>query len=178
MTTGIGATITTLTDGTTAHAADVMASLNSLNSNGVSNDGGQITTGGGNLTAVSLHTTGGGALIYIFATTVLISNDSIGSGSTKTYTCVGVGSVPTGAKAVLLSYYYTSSAGNTFAAFTPHGTAYTTGNAPASDPATSTSAIGNAGAFIVPLDATGKIDVAASNGAISGLYIYLYGYIY
>lgn len=117
----------------------------------------------------------------IFAATALTTNDSISTGITKTYTCVGVGpggGVPSGAKAVLLSYYYTSSAGNTFAAFTPHGTAYTTGNAPASDPATSTSAIGNAGAFIVPLDATGKIDVAASNGGLTGLYIYLYGYIY
>lgn len=50
MTTGINATITTLTDGTTAHAGDVMASLNSLNSNGVSNDGGNIQTdGSGNI---------------------------------------------------------------------------------------------------------------------------------
>lgn len=46
MSTGIGASITTLTNGTTANASDVMSSLNSLNSNGVSNDGGHIQTDG------------------------------------------------------------------------------------------------------------------------------------
>lgn len=43
---GIGASLTTLTNGTTANAPDVMASLNNLNNGGVSNDGGNISTNG------------------------------------------------------------------------------------------------------------------------------------
>lgn len=41
-----GASITTLTNGTTANATDVMASLNSLKSNGVNNDSTAIQTDG------------------------------------------------------------------------------------------------------------------------------------
>src|SRR5437660_841026 len=40
---GINASIT---DGTTAHASDVLTSLNNLNAAGVSNDGGTISTSG------------------------------------------------------------------------------------------------------------------------------------
>ena len=43
---GIGATIVSITDGTTAHASDVLTSLNNLNAAGVSNDSGNIQTDG------------------------------------------------------------------------------------------------------------------------------------
>lgn len=60
MPTGINATIVSLTNGTTANAPDVMSSLNSLNTNGVSNDGGNITTdGSGNMTVKSASFTHG-----------------------------------------------------------------------------------------------------------------------
>jgi len=41
-----GASVTTITDGTTAHAPDVLATLLSLQTNGVNNDGGSIQTDG------------------------------------------------------------------------------------------------------------------------------------
>lgn len=54
-----GATITTLTNGTTADASNVMASLNSLKSNGVNNDSGTITTNNsGELTVQNLIVAG------------------------------------------------------------------------------------------------------------------------
>lgn len=61
---GIGASIVTLTNGTTANAPDVLNSLNSLNSNGVSNDGGAISTdGSGNISATAFKPSGGGTLL-------------------------------------------------------------------------------------------------------------------
>jgi hypothetical protein len=59
MTTGINATITTLSPNTTARAEDVMASLNSLNSSGVSNDGVISTNGSGTMTLVKVAMTTG-----------------------------------------------------------------------------------------------------------------------
>lgn len=115
---------------------------------------------------------------YIISPYLLVNNININSGVTNNYTCTGVGGITSGAKAVLLAYYYSSAATNTFVAFTPHGTAYSNGNYPASNPVATGSGIGNAGSFIVPLDGSGKIDVAVSNGNITGLYINLIGYIH
>lgn len=61
---GIGASIVTITDGTTAHASDVLTSLNNINNAGVSNDGGTISTSGaGVLTVVGLITGSGHIVI-------------------------------------------------------------------------------------------------------------------
>lgn len=60
MPTGIGATIISITDGTTAHASDVLTSLQNLNAAGCSNDSGNITTdGSGNMTVKSTSFTHG-----------------------------------------------------------------------------------------------------------------------
>lgn len=52
MPTGIGASIVTLTNGTTANAPDVMSSLNAINAAGISNDSGNITTNGSGILAL------------------------------------------------------------------------------------------------------------------------------
>lgn len=43
---GIGASLTTLSNGTIANAPDVLGDLNNINNGGVSNDGGAISTNG------------------------------------------------------------------------------------------------------------------------------------
>lgn len=59
MTSGIfGASLASLTNGTTANAPDVLGSLQSLQNNGVNNDGGTIqTNGAGTVTIVTLAVT-------------------------------------------------------------------------------------------------------------------------
>lgn len=58
MPTGINASIVNLLNGTIANAPDVLSSLNSLNSSGISNDNGAISTsGGGVMTLPSVNVT-------------------------------------------------------------------------------------------------------------------------
>lgn len=76
---GIGATIVNIVDATTAHAGDVLSSLNSLNANGVSNDGGLIFTSG-----TGVMTTQGNVIDGVVQnnpTGIVVSGGSSGSGS-------------------------------------------------------------------------------------------------
>lgn len=119
--------------------------------------------------------------LYTIPSTALVSNVNINSGVTNNYTATGLsytgGTIPSGTKAIMYAYYYTSAATNTLVGFTPHGTTWTSGNYPASNPVATASAIGNAGWGIVPLDSNGKIDISVFNGNITGLYVNVYGYI-
>jgi len=174
-----GATITTLTNGTTASAADVMASLNSLKNNGVNNDGGTIVTdNAGGLTAVKISSASG-QLRGMFFTTPFAhsSNGTLNSGSTATFTAWGAGGVPSGALAILVNAFFTPAAAGAFAAFTPHGTAWSNGNYPAVGTSFNSTNI-CMGSFILPLDNAGKFDVKQNVANAVGFYIQQYGYIF
>lgn len=171
MTTGINATITNLTNGTTANAPDVLASLNSLNSNGVSNDGGKISTdGNGNITA----TAGQLRNVSILPTPYhLTTNPTINSGTTTNLTCTGGSTgVPSGAIAVLLGIgifantangyiwvYPTGATAGQYFGLTGVGTSYTVGFA------------------IAPLSSGGQITVKANASNIVLQDWYIFGYI-
>ncbi len=178
MVTGIDAPITTVTAGTTIRAADAMANWNALNSNGVSNDGGLITTdNAGGLTAVSLHTTGGGLITYLVTPILIENNITLNSGNTVTPTCTGIGSIPSGAKAVELNVLFTPSAHGTAVVFAPHGTSWNAGLQPLiGEAANATDLVG--GQATVTLDANGKIDITALNGNALNLYVGIYAYRY
>lgn len=63
---GIGASVPTLTNGTTADGPTVANGMASLNSNGVSNDGGAISTSGsGDITATSFKPAAGGTILGV-----------------------------------------------------------------------------------------------------------------
>src|SRR5437899_3219444 len=157
MAVGIGASITALTNGTTANAGDVMASLNSLNSSGVSNDGGTISTSG-----AGVITGSNGILrnVSILATPYqLTTNPTVNSGATTTLTCTGGSTgVPTGAIAVFIG-------GGIFAATTGgYAQIYPTG-ATAGQYAGWSGMPSNAftaGFIIAPLSAGGQITVKAN----------------
>jgi hypothetical protein len=96
-----GATLTSITDGTTAHAPDVYASLQSLQNNGLNNDGALLQTDS------SGHIIGpnGQLTVANFLTTPyhLYTNPTLNSGTTRTDPVTGGSTgVPTGAKGIIL----------------------------------------------------------------------------
>jgi hypothetical protein len=150
-----------------------MASLNSLKSNGVNNDGALIQTdGSGNII------TPVGRLRGFFFTTPFAhsSNGTLNSGNTVNFTAWGNGGVPSGAIGIFVNAFFTPSAAGTFATFTPHGTVWSNGNYPAVGTAFNSTNI-CMGSFILPLDASGKFDVKANSGNCVGFYIQMYGYV-
>jgi hypothetical protein len=107
------------------------------------------------------------------------ANDSISGSATKTYTIVGNGtpSVPSGAKAALVSCFYVGSVTGTYLQMVAHGqTVANVSNWPLMGQAQVNSGQVAATA-IVPLDATGKLDAIASQN-ITSLYASVYGYVY
>jgi hypothetical protein len=182
MVTGIDASITSITDGTTAHASDVIASLNSLNSNGVSNDSGLITTdNAGGLTVVSVSNAQG-IIRGMFALTtpyLLYNGGSINNSIVDTKTCTGVGEpvIPSGTKFVLISFFYVSSTVGAFLLAYPHGATVSNNS---NYPLLSQIQVSNqstAGTAIVPLDSGGQMDIKAS-GNCTSINMSIYGYIY
>ncbi len=168
-----GATITTLTNGTTANASDVMASLNSLKSNGLNNDSSAIQTdGSGNII------TPAGQLrnLTILATPYhLYTNPTLNSGTTRTDTCTGGSTgVPTGAIAILLGIgIFANTAGGYVQIYPAGGTAGQ--YAGLTGPVAGQYMVG--GMVIMPLSASGQITVKANSSNIVLQDWYIYGYI-
>jgi hypothetical protein len=176
MVTGIDASITTVTPGTTIRAADAMANWNALNANGVSNDGGLITTdNAGGLTAVGLKTTGGGLLVYNITPYLIISNITINAGNTNNYTCAGVGGIPSGVKGVYLAIAANATNAGNILQFAPHSG--TVGIYPQLGTFQATGAGGTIFAGIyVPVDASGGFDVKTSGTGSCTLTAYINAY--
>lgn len=176
MTAGIGASLTTVSPGTTIRSADAMANWNAINNAGVSNDGGSITTGSGIITAVGLRATNGGTLDYFISPVLILSNVTINQNATNTSTYTNTGGIPSGAKAVHLAFAFTTAALNAHAQFTPHGSTISDTEYPQTDPRQTSSSTVTKGAFCVPVDANGQIDIKAINGQITACYVRVYGY--
>lgn len=104
MSSGIGASITNLSNGTVANAPDVLSSLNALNAAGVSNDGGLITTSGaGIMTLAGLIANGA---IAPNAPSTTINGGNTGTATlwqffvgTYKYTIIALGNFRTGGAA-------------------------------------------------------------------------------
>lgn len=179
MSTGIGASLVTFAPNTLAQSSQVNSNCTALNSGGVSNDGGSISTSGtGDITCNSVSN-GQGVIrgTFLLATPYdLVTNTAINSGSTNTYTCTGVGGIPSGAKAVWINAFFTGSAIGTFAGFTPHGTSLSMARYPVVGSCQNTSSA-NYGSFIVPLDSNGQMDVKAFNGNCGTMSIGIFAYI-
>lgn len=174
-----GATITTLTNGTTANASDVMASLNSLKNNGINNDGGTITTdGSGGITAVKFSTANGQIRgTFLLATPYhLTTNPTISAGSTTTLTCTGGATgVPSGAKAVLIGIgIFSNTSGGGYVQGAPHGGTFGQYWG-LSGPVAGQYTVG--GMVIAPVDSNGQIDVKANVQACVLQDWYIYGYV-
>lgn len=183
MTAGIfGASLTTLTNGTTANAPDVLGNDQALKTNGVNNDGGLIITdGAGSLVAVGLHATGDASLITFLTTPYqFVLNDSINSGSTKNYTLTGVGTpiVPSGARGALITVYYSSTTVGAFLQACPHGaTIANTSDYPVLG-VVQVSGVTMTMTTLVALDANGKIDLKANTGNCTSISGSINGYVY
>lgn len=168
-----GASITNLVNGTTANASDVLASLNSIKTNGVNNDSGTISTdNSGHITAAN----GRLSSVIMVAPFQLANNSTITASSTNNYTCTGGSTgVPTVASAVLINAFFTAGSAGMHGDFTPQGSSWNNGNYPMI--ACPTTAL-YSGSFIVPLNvANGQLSVRANGGQITGIYMWLYGYI-
>lgn len=184
MTVGINASLTTLTANTTARAEDVMANFNSLNSAGVSNDGGHITTdNNGNMTVVSISN-GSGLVrgIYLLTTPYLfLNNISMASGAVNTYTIIGNGTpvIPSNAAFILVSCTYAAN-GFAFVQMGPNGYTYSDlTNYPIFGRGQTSATNNQVGACgIVPLNTTnGKIDVQTPSGNVTNLSASVYGFL-
>lgn len=184
MTTGIGATITTLMNGTTANASDVMASLNSLNNNGVSNDSGHVTTdGSGGVTLVKVSNGSGVIRAAIFTSDgytpyTFINGATINSGVTNTYTLTGGSTgVPTGAKAAWVNCYYTSATPGAFVQMFLHGATLTDLSYYPIFGIVQVNGVVVTGSAWVPLDASGQADAKANNANCTGIHASIMGYL-
>jgi len=107
----------------------------------------------------------------------IFNNTSLTNGTTTNVTCTGIGGIPTGATAILLSVYFIGQAG-TFGTFTPQGVTWSQANYPLIGLIVNT---GNtlSGNLTVPLNTTnGQITVGAQGGNISGMFGQIYGYIF
>lgn len=180
MTSGIfGASIVTLTNGTTANASDVMSSLNSLKSNGVNNDSGTVTTNGsGTLTAVGFVKGSNTVNTVILMATPyhLTTNPTVNQNNTTTLTCTGGSTgVPSGAKGVLLGVgLFSVNAQGGYVQIAPTGgTLGNYVNFTAAGPINTYCT----GFVIAPLSAGGQIDVKAIGANIVLQDWYIFGYI-
>lgn len=149
-----------------------MASLQSLQNNGLNNDGAAIQTdGSGNI----ISPKGQLRNVSILATPFhLTTNPTVNNGVTSTLTCTGGSTgVPTGAIAVFLGIGINCATAGGNVLIAPHGGTlgqymaltgqvagqYTTGFG------------------LAPLDSTGKIDVKANGSNIVLQDWYIYGYV-
>ena len=102
-----------------------------------------------------------------------VSNDTIASGSTNTYSLTGVGGIPAAALGVVFKAYYASPTVGAYVHLFPHGAAsnayITLGNTPSAN----SSVNGNG---VLQLSSDGRIDVMANVGSIT-FTLYTYGYI-
>jgi len=115
--------------------------------------------------------------INIIPPYMLANNITINNGVINTYTCTGVGGVSSGATAVFMNLWFLGSALGTYAGVTPHGTSEVTANYPTVGTCQNTSYY-NTGSFLAVLDSSGKIDVKAFGGNLTGFYLQMYAYVY
>jgi hypothetical protein len=166
-----GATLTTLTNGTTANASDVMASLNSIVASGLNNDSASLQTDG------SGHIIGpnGQIRVIVFITPVgILSSLAFTSGQVQTFTAWGQTGIPaSGPIAVFGTGLFTSSTTGTNVSFYPNGG--TSGSYGVVGNMQVASSFCN-GFVLVPLDGTGKFQVKSNSGA-STTSFNCYGYI-
>lgn len=166
------ATITSLVNGTTASASDVMASLNSIRSNGVNNDSATIqTNGSGDIFTPKGQLRNVSFLGSLFA---LTTNPTVNSGSTSALTVAGGATgVPTTAYAVIITATITSATVGAFGLVGPHGVSLTgwvqVGNVQVTNQFVSAQ-------VIVPF-LTNQIDVKASGGNIVLQSWFIVGYV-
>lgn len=175
-----GASITNFTNGTTADGPSVSTNDQQLKTWGVNNDGVIQTDGSGNMTVVSVAN-GQGIIrgIFFLTTPYQFATNASQNSTTVTYTIVGNGtpSVPSGAKAALVSCYYLGGAAGNYIQMVAHGQSVTN---PSNWPLMGQAQVSSgsvAATAIVPLDSNGKLDVIAS-GNITSIYASVYGYIY
>lgn len=178
MPSGIGATIISISNGTTANASDVLTSLNNLNAGGISNDGVITTDGSGNITATGFNKGSNAMNTTILMGTPyhLTTNPTVNSGTTTNLTCTGGSTgVPTGAKAVLLGIgiFAVNVQGGYVQIYPTGATAGQYANFTANGPTNTFSAT----AVIVPVSAGGQITVKANSSNIVLQDWYIYGYI-
>jgi hypothetical protein len=143
-------------------------------------DNGHATTdGSGNVTATSFNTANGVVSgVHFLATPFLLDNaGTLASGATVTETVTGGSTgVPTGAKGVLLSSFFSASAVGGFMQWRPHGaTVSDSSNYPLL--LSQVAGAVTAGNFIVACDASGKIDVAAHSANMTAIHTSINGYI-
>src|SRR2546430_1296756 len=173
------ASLVTLVNGTTANASDLNSSLNSLRTNGVNNDSGNITTdGSGNLTAVGFNKGSNvmNSVIFMGTPYHLTTNPTVNNGATTNLTCTGGSTgVPTGAKGILLQVglYSASAQGGTIQIYPTGATAGIYANFTAAGPQ-NTYCITT---VTVPLSAGGQITAKANGSNIVLQDWYIYGYI-
>jgi hypothetical protein len=171
-----GATITNLVAGTTIVAADVLASLNSLKSNGVNCDGGLVTTdNSGGITAVKFSTANGQIRGTFFLATPyhMFGNPTLNSGTTRTDTYTGGSTgVPSGAKAVLLGIGIFANTANGYLQIYPAGG--TAGQGPG---ITGVGTSYTVSSCVCPVDGSGQITLKAVSSNIVLQDWYIYGYI-
>lgn len=105
----------------------------------------------------------------------LANNTSISSGATTTYTCTGVGGVPSGAVAVFVSGQFTASAINTQALFTPHSVTWNNDNYPSVNAQVASI---TTFAFMLPLSVSGQIDVKSTTGNMTAFFLWMYAYVF
>lgn len=107
-----------------------------------------------------------------------INNATITSGNTNTPTLTGGSTgVPSGAKAVLINTFFTPGTAGMSVLYTPHGTAWSSGNYPAIWVTSDTSHIVGWSGFVV-VDSNGQLDVKANGGNAVGIYVVINGYLY
>ena len=174
-----GATIVQINNGQTANAPDVMSSLNSLKTNGVNNDSGNIVTNGsGILTAVGFNKGSNvmNSTIFLGTPYHLTTNPTVNANATTNLTCTGGATgVPPGALGVLLQVglYSASAQGGTIQIYPTGATAGIYANFTAAGPQ-NTYCITT---VTVPLSAGGQITAKASGANIVLQDWYIYGYI-
>ncbi|HTK10281.1 MAG TPA: hypothetical protein VL485_24135 [Ktedonobacteraceae bacterium] len=115
-----------------------------------------------------------GRVSYI-APVLIFSSFAIGSGSTSTWTIVGIANnIPTNATGVLCKAYFTSSTVGAYITVAPAGAGansgkyLTVGNLQVSGQFLN-------GAGLVPLDSLGRLDIGANTGTCTTT-LYVYGY--
>jgi hypothetical protein len=115
--------------------------------------------------------------LYMVAPYQLANNVTINSGSTNTYTCTGGSTgVTSGAKAALLTGYFTEGTAGGFVSITPQGTAWNNGNYPTL--AAPTAALYSFFVIASLNVSNGQIDVKANSGNCVGLFLWINGYVH
>jgi hypothetical protein len=102
-----------------------------------------------------------------------ITNDTITSGTTNTYTLTGGSSgIPQGATAIVYKAFFSSPTVGAFIQMAAHGSDITANATLGNTPVASNTL---AGTGLLPLDSNGKIDIKANTGTCT-VTLYTYGY--